>query len=633
LGRVIFTVSHLRLEIKWDAENMKRELIKSLALIAILIAMAGITNIHETQAIKTLIVPDQYPTIGAAVEAASSGDVVYVKSGVYNENVVVNKQLTLEGQSSANTTILGSGGSTPTAVLILSADNAKVTGFTLESRNYSTTTMTAYGIWVDANNCTITDNIVDFTYTGIFCSTQAYTTITGNTVENSRKNGICFYGGSQNIISDNDVIANAVSGIEMAGYSNLISENNFVGNFRGVGLGTSYSVLFGNNIASNTESGVFLAGSNNIISENNFTNNKYGVFVTPQLTAPLSNLIFHNNFVNNFHNAYDNSSALIEAWDNGGKSGGNYWSDYLTKYPDASKSGSGFGNTAYVINSNNQDNYPLMSPFSMSNLGNPPTAIAPPTAQSSVVASWSLGTVESSLVSPDGTGCNPAILGSETPVYNNTPALVQGKFGEALNFTGNVFATVQPSLSLLTPNDITIDAWVNVQAIKGGVPYNNIFIEAVRTTAALPTRLLGLAINGQTPENASSPAIGALRGYVVTPSGLNEIDTVAVLPNDTWVHVVFTRSTTTGMHIYINGKEQVVTVSSGTADPTGQIPNPTDIYIGHDSKTEIENLQISNTAIQQTQPLWMQWWLWTIIVVAALASGLILYSKRRRTTA
>jgi len=104
-----------------------------------------------------------------------------------------------------------------------------------------------------------------------------------------------------------------------------------------------------------------------------------------------------------------------------------------------------------------------------------------------------------------------------------------------------------------------------------------------------------------------------------------------VLPNDTWVHVVFTRSLSNGMHIYINGKEQAVTVTYGTADPTGQIPNPTDIYIGHDSKTDIENLQISNTVGQQTAPLWMQWWLWTIIFAAALVGGsLILYSKRKR---
>ncbi|MGO8806557.1 MAG: NosD domain-containing protein [Candidatus Bathyarchaeia archaeon] len=613
---------------------MKRELIKSLALIAVLLVTLGMATIHESKASKTLTVPEEYPTISAAVSQASAGDTVFVQSGVYHENVVIDKPLTLEGQNNTDTSIIGSGGSTPTAVLVLAADNVKVSGFTIESLNYSQTAMYAYGIWVEGDNCTITSNIVQNTYTGIFCSTQAYTTITQNTVKSSLKNGICFYGGAENTVSDNNVIGNAVSGIEMRGYSDVISKNNIVSDYRGIGLGVSYSLVFGNNIESNTESGIFLAGSENIISANDIQGNKYGVFVTLQLTAPLENRIYQNNFVNNI-NAWDNSSAMTEYWDNGVKAGGNYWSDYLTKYPDASQAGSsGFGNTPYVINTSNMDNYPLMTQLNTANLINPPKTINPPTAQSnSIVASWSLGTVEPSLVSPDSTGNNPAILGSETPVYNNTPGLVQGKFGEALNFTGNVFATVQTSPSLLTPNEITIDAWVNIQSIKSGVAYNNIYIEAVRTTAALPTRTLGLAINGQTPTNASSPVIGSLRGYVVTPSGLNEIDTVTPLPNDTWVYVVFTRSTTTGMHIYVNGQEQAVTVASGSANPTGKIPNPTDIYIGHDSKTEIQDLQISNTAGQQTEPLWMQWWVWVIIVASALASGLVLSIKRLRGSA
>ena len=49
------------------------------------------------------------------------------------------------------------------------------------------------------------------------------------------------------------------------------------------------------------------------------------------------------------------------------------------------------------------------------------------------------------------------------------------------------------------------------------------------------------------------------------------------------------------MHIYVNGQEQAVTVAAGTTNPTGPIQNPTDIYIGHDSMTEIDQLQISNT--------------------------------------
>jgi hypothetical protein len=48
-------------------------------------------------------------------------------------------------------------------------------------------------------------------------------------------------------------------------------------------------------------------------------------------------------------------------WDN--SSVGNHWSDYLTKYPNASEIGNtGIGDTPYVIDADNIDHYPLMDP-------------------------------------------------------------------------------------------------------------------------------------------------------------------------------------------------------------------------------------------------------------------------------
>jgi hypothetical protein len=42
---------------------------------------------------------------------------------------------------------------------------------------------------------------------------------------------------------------------------------------------------------------------------------------------------------------------------------GNYWSDYVTRYPNATETDdSGIWDTPYVISENNQDEYPLMSP-------------------------------------------------------------------------------------------------------------------------------------------------------------------------------------------------------------------------------------------------------------------------------
>jgi hypothetical protein len=199
---------------------------------------------------------------------------------------------------------------------------------------------------------------------------------------------------------------------------------------------------------------------------------------------------------------------------------------------------------------------------------------------------------------------------------------VQGKFGQALSFDGLAYAFVPPSPSLQTPQDVTIDAWVNVRQIKD-VSYNNILVECLRTTASLPARTLGIAINGETPQNSSSPPIAALRGCVMTQNGvLNEIDTINPVPLNQSIHVVFTRSLTSGMHIYVDGVEQKVQVSSGVANPSGSIMTQNELYIGHDSITNVDELHVSNMIEQQTQPLWMQWWLWAILFVG-LGSSLI----------
>ncbi len=601
-------------------------------LAVILFSAVWMFSFQTGQASRIIVVPQDYPTIGEAVSHASADDVIAVKPGVYYENLQIDKSITLMGEDRENTLIIGEGGSDEPAVLTLAAANIKVSGFTIQSVNSTNPSQNAIGIYLLGDDCTISDNIIKSNYFGVFCAVQSSTTITNNIITLSIKDGVRFYAGSQNNISDNNIIANAVSGVALGGYSNTVEGNTFQSNTRGLGLGASNSVVFNNTMASNTESGIFLSGSKNVIVGNEVDSNKYGVYITTQGASPTANEIYRNNFVNNFYNAFGNSSYLIESWDGGSQMGGNYWSDYQTKYPTAAENGnSGIENTAYTINANNLDQYPLTTPFRIASLDKAPAAISPsPVKPNSVVASWSFDSVDSDLVAPDSTGNNPAVLGSVTGVYNYTPARVQGKFGAALSFNGNTYAAVQPSPSLETLNEVTVDVWVNVPEIKADVPYNNILIEAVRSTASLPTRTLGVAINGETPSNASSPPIGVLRAYTMTSSGFNEIDTKEPLPFNTWVHVVFVRSITTGMHLYVGGKEQSVTVVAGTANPTGPIQKPTDIYIGHDSITEIDQLQISNNAEAFGQPLWQQWWLWAAIILAGVAgSGLVFYFKRQ----
>ena len=614
--------------------RVKREFMKALALIIILFGALWTLNLQVSRASATLVVPDNYSTITSAINHASQGDVIFVKSGIYHENIQINKSITLEGENSTKAIIIGSGGPNEPATLTLAAKGIKVSGFTIESANSSIRTQNALGINIQADNCTINDNIFQNNYIGVFCALQSSTTITNNIISSSIKDGIRFYAGSLNNISDNSIIGNAVSGIAIGGYLNILSGNILQNNFRGIGLGSSYSVVFDNKIMSNAESGIWLSGSNNIISANELAANKYGVFITTQGAAPRTNQFYHNNFENNSRNAIGNSSFLVESWDNGYPSGGNYWSDYQTKYPNSVEKGSsGIENTPYMINSNNTDNYPLIKQFDTSNPGKAPSAIPPMSAASNgVVASWSFDNIGLDAVAPDSTGNNPAVLASTVGNLSYVPQQVQSKFGQALSFTGVSYAFVPPSPSLLTPEEVTIDAWVNVQQIKQNVSYNNILIECIRTTASLPARTLGIAVNGETPQNSSSPPIAALRGYVMTQKGvLNEIDTTTAVPLNQWIHVVFSRSLTSGMHIYVNGVEQKVQVASGVANPNGLIMDQNELYIGHDSITYIDDLKVLNMVEQQMQPLWMQWWLWVILFLGVSGSliGLAIYRERR----
>jgi nitrous oxidase accessory protein NosD len=70
--------------------------------------------------------------------------------------------------------------------------------------------------------------------------------------------------------------------------------------------------------------------------------------------------------------------GLGNIWDDGKE--GNYWSDYLNRYPNALEGANrDVGNTAYTINENNIDRYPLLSPVVISD-----ASLSPPQQQTNL---------------------------------------------------------------------------------------------------------------------------------------------------------------------------------------------------------------------------------------------------------
>jgi hypothetical protein len=297
--------------------------------------------------------------------------------------------------------------------------------------------------------------------------------------------------------------------------------------------------------------------------------------------------------------------------------------------------GTGTGDTPYVICTNNVDSHPLVSPYDINSSSVFPTADQPPLAKEGVVSLWHFDAVKPNYVTVDAVGSNYGILGSDYDNINFTPGLVEGKFDNALSFDGSAYVYVPASPSLEIRNEITIDAWIYINEFKN-VTYNNVAVQSVREDANYPKRIVGLAVNGVEPENSTSPLVGALRGFVVTDTeGFNEIVTTeAVMHLHEWTHVVFTRSLTSGMHLYVNGEEKAVRVTEGTQNPTGMMKRSTYLYIGHDAETYLDELSLSNIATQPPEALlWTQWWLWTAVAAGVLifvGTSMLVYFKKRK---
>jgi nitrous oxidase accessory protein len=158
--------------------------------------------------------------------------------------------------------------------------------------------------------------------------------------------------------------------------NNIISENRINNRQDGIRLDMShYNEIRENIIVGNYNAGITLTHSQlNSIQENNITDSFHGVLLAdafdnePRPNATSNNKIYLNNLVNNSVHVFFGYPLLENSWDNGKE--GNFWSDYN----GTDSNGDGIGDTPYVIDESNIDNYPLMTAVDINNI----TMLPPP---------------------------------------------------------------------------------------------------------------------------------------------------------------------------------------------------------------------------------------------------------------
>jgi len=212
--------------------NKRKMLRLSLLCFAIIFGLTIPISPATEASPATTYVPDDYPTIKAAINAASPGDTIMIKAGTYYENLVVSKSLSLVGED-RDTTIIDGNGKGIAIYVTCNVSQVLIRGFTLHNGQP--------GIKLGAysNDNIIMNNRIENNLSGIVLEESSRNSIINNIIENNVFNGIHLImsntAGGGNQIIGNDIIGN-LNGVNsfctVTISSNVFSDNDFISNTR-----------------------------------------------------------------------------------------------------------------------------------------------------------------------------------------------------------------------------------------------------------------------------------------------------------------------------------------------------------------------------------------------------------------
>ncbi len=211
-----------------------------------------------------------YVSLQTAINDALDGDTIWLENGIYTENIIVNKSLTIKARENHNVTIQALN---PTNhVITVRSHGTKIEGLTVKGAN------NAIGILLDSNasirssNCTVKNNYVTNNYYGIY-SLGNNNTITNNTVINNNWMAIILIDATNNLIKNNTLLNNNY-GIYLRNSNNITIKNNNIagGGMYGINPQSSTANINFNKITGCTVFGIV----NQVNSVINATNNWWG---------------------------------------------------------------------------------------------------------------------------------------------------------------------------------------------------------------------------------------------------------------------------------------------------------------------------------------------------------------------
>ncbi|MCI5137453.1 MAG: DUF1565 domain-containing protein, partial [Candidatus Electrothrix sp. AR1] len=298
-------------------------------------------------AAKIIFVPNDYPSINGAIQAAQENDTIRVATGKYLERIKLRPGIILQGSWDSNFTkrdltaypaILG--GSSMGGFSVFGADKAVIDGFIITGGKppmmMAPNALIGPGIYADSITITIKNNfITGNNAAGIFLST-CNANVVNNIIISNGQAGIFLEKNSSVVIQGNKISNNLTAGINVGGteLSKITISNNILHNNKRAGINAAWATgVIRNNLAyENGHAGIRAAATPMLIANNTVTGNQLaGISVSDPTVDPTTaevqvpeiknniiahngeagihsngsgyshNLLFANNKVNGFH--------------------------------------------------------------------------------------------------------------------------------------------------------------------------------------------------------------------------------------------------------------------------------------------------------------------------------------------
>jgi|GEM_PF-4138697 len=239
---------------------------------------ASITRIYYFGPVHNMNTYVDYTTIQSGITAASDGHNLLVDAGTYQENITIDKAITLSGVDKTSTIIDGNNSGIVVKITVggVTFENFTVqkSGLTGNDGGILLGTITGIGTGTGVSGCLIQNNILTNSVKGIALAFGSGNTVKWNTLSGNGDWSILLGASTNNILEANSISNNALSGI-------------YLDNQSAFG-GTVYSLgSTGNNITGNTISHIAGGESLNLgenCDYNNVTGNtidggSYGIHV------------------------------------------------------------------------------------------------------------------------------------------------------------------------------------------------------------------------------------------------------------------------------------------------------------------------------------------------------------------